>query len=460
MVSEKLDFSPPVDRTMRTLDRSFFHKEFDLVKARFRDPREIAKFIRSHPEDVLNVKGVRNIVKGAPYTTRYVIMTDRLRRTKDADSVLTQDCLTFLQKNEIPLQPHKLEIDYSFWRADQILGAVLPEDLLDDIPSGFTQTGHIAHVNLRKEFKPYKNLIGQVILDKNPSIKTVVDKVDSIATVYRTFKMEVLAGEQDFIVEHRESNCTFRFDFQNVYWNSRLHAEHERLIYFFNPGEVVFDVMAGVGPFSVPAGKRNVISFANDLNPESYKFLVENIGLNHVQTVFPSRSDGHDFIKNCFKILQAHRQANNDEIAIIAAPPRKRTKKPTQPPASNKVIKIPKFIHHFVMNLPDSAIEFLGDFNGIYEGQEEFLKSGGDFQLPKIHVYCFEKFSPDEPEPSEEELQKRVLERIKKQLQYEDIKYEDVFFQLVRKVSPTKPMYRASFTLPEAVAFGPRLDNK
>jgi tRNA G37 N-methylase Trm5 len=41
-----------------------------------------------------------------------------------------------------------------------------------------------------------------------------------------------------------------------VYWNSRLETEHKRLVSSFKPGEVVADIMAGIGPFAVPAGKH------------------------------------------------------------------------------------------------------------------------------------------------------------------------------------------------------------
>lgn len=44
-----------------------------------------------------------------------------------------------------------------------MLAAVLPPTM-EDIPSSYAQTGHIAHVNLRDEALPYKRIIGEVIL--------------------------------------------------------------------------------------------------------------------------------------------------------------------------------------------------------------------------------------------------------------------------------------------------------
>ena len=120
---------------------------------------------------------------------------------------------------------------------DEILRSILPEDLLQEVPSAFTVSGHLgassshgsrllviyttilAHLNLREGYLPYKHVIGRVILEvsaalhyfmyllsvhvlqKMKSIRTVVNKVDSIDNEFRVFKMEVLAGEPDFIVE-------------------------------------------------------------------------------------------------------------------------------------------------------------------------------------------------------------------------------------------------------------------
>ena len=126
---------------------------------------------------------------------------------------------------------------------EQILRSIIPEEL--EVPSAFSTIGHIAHLNLKKEYDPYKYLIGQVVLDKNPAIKTVVNKTDNIDHTFRFFSMELLAGEDNTIAKVREGQCVFHFDFAKVYWNSRLQTEHDRIIQMLLPGELVCDVFGG-----------------------------------------------------------------------------------------------------------------------------------------------------------------------------------------------------------------------
>lgn len=182
--------------------------------------------------------------------------------------------------------------------ADDIISSILPQSVEDELPTGFTIVGHIgendnlarrllnnriaAHLNLREQFLPYKELIAQVIMDKNPVIRTVINKIDCVGeeSEYRTFNFELLAGKLDTNVEVHEANCTFRFDYSKVYWNPRLETEHRRLVDKFQPGEAICDVMAGVGPFSVPAGKKRCFVLASDLNPDSYASLAEAVEKN------------------------------------------------------------------------------------------------------------------------------------------------------------------------------------
>ena len=85
----------------------------------------------------------------------------------------------------------------------------------------------------------------------------------------------VLRCSSSYSVQN-ESGCRFKFDFAKVYWNSRLGTEHERLVSLFGPGELIADVFAGVGPFAIPAARKNCLVLANDLNPSSTEYLARN----------------------------------------------------------------------------------------------------------------------------------------------------------------------------------------
>jgi tRNA G37 N-methylase Trm5 len=58
-----------------------------------------------------------------------------------------------------------------------------------EVPSSFETVGHIAHLNLRDELLPYKHLVGQVLLDKNPNIRTVVNKARARHICYQPYRL-------------------------------------------------------------------------------------------------------------------------------------------------------------------------------------------------------------------------------------------------------------------------------
>ncbi|CAF1666035.1 unnamed protein product, partial [Rotaria sordida] len=146
-----------------------------------------------------------------------------------------------------------ITLTYGNYSIDQVIKAILPDDLGKDKPintgSGYSLVGHIAHFNLKDAVLPYKHIIAQVVLDKLPNVKTVVNKLHEIDSVYRNFELEILAGEPNTIVKCRESKAIFQFDFAKVYWNPRLSTERERIVNILHHNDLVFDVFAGVGPF-------------------------------------------------------------------------------------------------------------------------------------------------------------------------------------------------------------------
>ncbi|PNS18183.1 hypothetical protein CAC42_3628 [Sphaceloma murrayae] len=355
--------------------------------------------------------------------------------------------LTLEQEQLIAIVPYDLELNYDFWTYHDIASSILP-CAEEDIPSGFQIVGHIAHLNLRDQFVDHKHIIGELILDKNPGIRTVINKIDDVGeeNEYRTFKYELLAGEHDMQAELREQACVFRFDYSKVYWNSRLNTEHERIVSLFKEGEAVCDVMSGIGPFALPAGKKHVFTWANDLNPESYKHLEAGISQNKVRDfVQPFNEDGHKFIRRAARDL-----ARSSHSVSLAPTVKKRTKSANTVSNGNstKVLTQPKHFSHFLMNLPASAMDFLPNFVGLYDEETQKLLPS-DVQMPMIHCYCFDTKSEDNVEEAN-----RICEKISDLIGYtitpetpETIIYD------VRDVSNNKRQFDASFRLPREVAF-------
>ena len=382
-------------------------------------------------------------------------------------SVLGEQDSSSAGGSSIRRSTHAIEISYDHFSVDEILRKILPNSIRE-VPSSFEMAGHLAHINLREETLPYKHIIGQTILDKNVGVNIVVNKIGTIENEFRTFPMEVLArrdasgdpGIPDLEVEVREEGCRFKLDFAKVYWNSRLQFEHRRLVELIAgkervvasrqsnrkqkkkkrkngsdpnasvdsrgndksgatgpveladmPKVVVADIMAGVGPFSVPLTSRfqGITCHANDLNPVSFRYLKENAKVNKCsdESLITYNMDGRAFVHHL------------DDQGI--------------------------WFDHALMNLPASAPEFLDAFRGFNR-----FRDGGE-QRPTIHVHCFGG--------KDDKADDEAIARCEKALGCPIDKVGDAAsVHIVRDVSPKKNMLCVSFLLPLAVKDLDRID--
>ncbi|PAV22075.1 tRNA (guanine-N(1)-)-methyltransferase [Pyrrhoderma noxium] len=452
-ISPMLDTSPPIHRINEgttSLNRDLFQKSIPILAARMH-PAKIGTFINNpfFRRVILDLPRTRSVISDKDSESKLLLF-----RIQGKDE-LPQEMLEFMEKKGVTLVDHTVKLSYDFWNTDDILYAILPEELVEGAPSGFAAMGHLAHLNLREEYLPYKYIIGQVILDKNPRIRTVVNKLDTIHSQFRFFDMELIAGEPDFVVQHRESNCQFTFDFREVYWNSRLHTEHERLINLFNPEEgIVADVMAGVGPFAVPSAKKGCAVLANDLNPACSKWHRKNVADNNVaENLRVYCEDGRDFIRSSFRRAFDEPFAPYTERVSLRKKQRNERKNRQEQAQTTEGEVAPKIvaaerpkrnrIDHFVMNLPDSAISFLDAFRGVLSTSDRAL-CGIYESLPLIHCHCFTRFVGDE---AEADIRERVETVLGGKLE------GDEKIHLVRSVAPGKDMYCISFRLPHKVAY-------
>lgn len=130
-----------------------------------------------------------------------------------------------------------------------------------------------------------------------------MNKVGTITNEFRVPKFEILAGKDDMVTEVKQYGATFKLDYSLVYWNSRLEHEHIRLVSKFQAGETLCDMFAGIGPFAIPAAQKGCAVYANDLNPDSIRFLKTNAEISKVDhLVFPYNMDARKFISQLIAV--------------------------------------------------------------------------------------------------------------------------------------------------------------
>lgn len=253
-------------------------------------------------------------------------------------------------------------------------------------------------------------------------------------------------------------------------------TEHQRVVDLLHKGDNLFDVFAGVGPFAIPAAKKGVAVFANDLNPDSYAALVTNIKLNKVPSsaITAYNLDGRAFMRTVLKthlIDRLQKVANavrvDDETTggcrvgdhVTARgldSPTKQSENACEPAYEihrpDDVCVVPgsdlppdEFGRVFVvMNLPALAVEFLDVFPGLLASCPDLIKTHPAIAgcLPTVLSYAFSK--SDDPEGDVRARAERMLGQPLP---------VGAMVRMVRKVAPNKDMFCLVFQLTPSILF-------
>jgi tRNA (guanine37-N1)-methyltransferase len=152
-----------------------------------------------------------------------------------------------------------------------------PEDLLGYKPS-YEVIGDIAIV----EENDAEQVAG-ALLATAKSIKTVLLPASEVEGEFRLRRFKHIAGEARTTTLHKENGLLYMVDLEGVYFTARLGSERLRVARSVRPSEVVLDMFAGVGPFSLLLAKRGARVIAVDKNPLAIKYLQQNAALNRIE---------------------------------------------------------------------------------------------------------------------------------------------------------------------------------
>ena len=238
--------------------------------------------------------------KQAGHVLRFLLLSETLDRgaslkTRDGDLVvpLIRD-LNLSERQELARLAGKLlfgEEEFALRPRpprglEEALSGRIPSELLIDLPKSFDLIGDIAILDLKPELTTHEGTVGQAVMQVHPNVRAVFAKAGPVSGPDRLRPLRRVAGENRTETTHREFGCRFKVDLSKVFFSPRLSTEHQRVAESVGEQEVIVDMFAGVGPFSILIAKRlgAVKVNAIDSNPEATRLIEENARLNRVET--------------------------------------------------------------------------------------------------------------------------------------------------------------------------------
>ncbi|MFB6353249.1 MAG: class I SAM-dependent methyltransferase family protein [Halobacteriales archaeon] len=128
---------------------------------------------------------------------------------------------------------------------------------------------------------PDPGAVAEALLDLHGA-DTVLDTGD-VTGPTRTPDVSVVAGSGDTEVVHVEHGTRYALDLAEVMFSPGNQAERVRMGEVVDADERVLDPFAGIGYFALPMARAGADVTAIEVNPDAFRYLVENAVLNDVE---------------------------------------------------------------------------------------------------------------------------------------------------------------------------------
>ncbi|MHB1435250.1 MAG: class I SAM-dependent methyltransferase [Thermoplasmata archaeon] len=171
------------------------------------------------------------------------------------------------------LLPGRIRGDLPLPRSFDIIGDIVIVRIPDDCP---IDSGRIGEALLA--FVPGARLVGADRGVHGPDRIRVLDR---------------LAGSGAWATVHSEHGLRLHVDLERAYFSPRLAHEHHRVASEVRPGEVVFDLCCGVGPFAahIARDRRASRIVAVDSNPDAIELLKRSLAALPAATPVEARTE-------------------------------------------------------------------------------------------------------------------------------------------------------------------------
>ena len=263
-----------------------------------------------------------------------------------------------------------------------VLREKLSPEELNSIYKSYDVIGDIAVIRIPEQLLHLSETIAEALMQQHKYVKAVWHQSSPVSGDFRLRKLEWIAGEKKTETIYKEHGCLFKVDVKECYFSPRLAFERIRIANLVKDDEVVVNMFAGVGCYSIIIAKHSKAAkvYSIDINPTAVRYMQENVLLNKVvDRVLPIEGDARTLIEKKLKNT------------------------------SDRVL----------MPLPEKAHEYL-----------DSALSAVKLQGGWIHYYDFEHAR--KPENPIEKVKAKVAEK----LQQQKINFELPYSRIVRQTGP------------------------
>jgi len=192
------------------------------------------------------------------------------------------------------------------WKADlkrrlkKILAEAVSREGLVNIYNSYDIIGDIAIIRLTGTSEKHRQTMAEAIISVHKNVKTVLVQTSPVYGDFRLRDLEYIAGESKTAAVHKESGCLFSVDVEKCYFSPRLFYERTRIAKQVGKGELVVNMFAGVGCFSIVIAKHSNAGkvYSIDVNPAAVQCMQENVRINRVYgRVIPILGDAKEVIE-------------------------------------------------------------------------------------------------------------------------------------------------------------------
>jgi len=175
-----------------------------------------------------------------------------------------------------------------------ILADKIEPEQLKQIYKTYDIVGDIAVIRVPEPLRHHSKLIAEAIMSTHREVKAVWRQSSSVSGDFRLRNLEFLLGKKTTETRYKEHGCVYKTDLRKAYFSPRLSYERLRITELIQKGEVVLNMFAGVGCYSISIAKHSepMKVYSVDVNPSAFQYLHENIRLNRVaDLVIPIQGD-------------------------------------------------------------------------------------------------------------------------------------------------------------------------